>query len=64
MGCLIQYGGIYDNELHCAPTPPTCSGGLTPTFIYETETWECEPMCDGGLYDPHDVAGVTVCVPC
>ncbi len=62
---IIQYGAIYSGRRVCAPIPHLeCSGGLTPTFVFETQTWECRTTCDNGLYDQHFLGGMLICVPC
>lgn len=62
---FIHYGAIFGFATVCAPRPSiTCGFGLAPTFVYETSTWECRPMCDNGLYDIHYVDGGVVCIPC
>jgi len=61
---IVDFGGIYGFQSVCADAPPSCGGGLVPTYQYELQDWECAAMCDGGLYDPVDWAGATVCVPC
>jgi hypothetical protein len=60
---VVDFGGLYGFQSACTTAPPSCSGG-TPTFTFESQEWECAPMCDGGLYDPVDFEGTTVCVPC
>jgi hypothetical protein len=62
---LVLYGGIYGMRQVCAPTPMSaCSGGDVPIFDVDTEQWVCQPMCDGGQYDPAYYGGALVCVPC
>jgi hypothetical protein len=62
---IIHYGTIYGGLNVCAGTPDVvCGGGEVPTFVFETERWECRPTCDNGLYDQIWVSGSLVCVPC
>ena len=62
---IVDFGGIYGFQSACAEAPPSCGGtGEAATFTFESQEWECSPMCDGGLYDPVDFQGTTVCVPC
>lgn len=64
---IIHYGGIYGSKTVCAGEPPTeeCpNAGEVPTWVYETEDWECLPMCDNGMYDQIWLDGAVVCVPC
>lgn len=62
---IVQYGALYAGRRVCAPTPHLmCSGGETPTFVFETQSWECRPTCDNGQYDQHYIAGMLVCIPC
>jgi hypothetical protein len=62
---LIQYGGMFGMRLVCAPPPPTsCPSGQEPQFDVTTETWGCQPACNGGTYDPATFSGQNVCVPC
>jgi hypothetical protein len=62
---IIQYGAIYSGRRVCTRRPTLmCSGGQTPTFVFETQTWECRPTCDNGLYDQHMLDGQLICVPC
>jgi hypothetical protein len=60
---VVDFGGLYGFQSACAGEPPSCPGA-TPTFMFETHEWQCAPMCDGGLYDPVEFEGTTVCVPC
>jgi hypothetical protein len=62
---IIHYGGIYGGANVCTERPRlTCPGGQSPTFVYETQTWECRPTCDNTLYDRILLDGAVVCVPC
>ena len=62
---IVQFGALYAGRRVCAPSPHlSCSGGETPTFVFETEAWECRPTCDNGEYDQHMIGGLLVCVPC
>lgn len=62
---VIHYGSIYGGQNVCAPTPRiSCPGGQVPTFVYETQRWECRTTCDNGLYDQIRLDGQLVCVPC
>lgn len=62
---VIHYGSIYGGLTVCAGTPTiSCPSGEVPTFVYETETWECRRTCDNGLYDQHYLGPMLVCVPC
>ncbi len=66
-GCevIITYGGLYDGLVVCAPRPDvTCGPGQTPHYAFESEVWECRPMCDNGQYDIHMLGSLTVCIPC
>ena len=62
---VIHYGSIYGGRNVCAPTPTiSCPSGQVPTFVYETQRWECRTTCDNGLYDQIRLDGLLVCVPC
>ena len=62
---VIHYGAIYGNETVCAENPDLeCPAGTVPTWVFETDTWECRPTCDNGLYDQIWVEGALFCVPC
>ncbi len=63
---IVHYGGIYGGLNRCAGHPDvSCDGGNVPTYVLETETWECRPECDNGLYDRIYIGGgELVCVPC
>lgn len=62
---IVEYGHIYDWQRLCAPTPRfTCPSGQVPTYIFETETWQCRRTCDNTLYDQIRFGGVLYCVPC
>ncbi len=62
---VIHYGSIYGGQTVCAPRPRlSCPSGQVPTFVYETQTWQCRPTCDNGLYDQIRLDGAIVCVPC
>ncbi len=66
-GCevVITYGGLYDGLVVCAPRPDvTCPPGQTPHYAFESEVWECRPMCDNGQYDIHMLGSAVVCIPC
>ena len=60
---IVDFGGLYGFQSACTTQPPDCPGS-TPTFLFESHEWTCAPMCDGGLYDPVEWQGETVCVPC
>jgi hypothetical protein len=60
---VVDFGGLYGFQSACTGPPPSCPGS-TPTFQFESQQWQCAPMCDGGLYDPVEFEGETVCVPC
>lgn len=62
---LIQYGGMFGMRLVCAPPPPaSCPANEEPQFDVTSETWGCQPACNGGTYDPAQFSGQDVCVPC
>ncbi len=62
---VVTYGGIYGNYRRCVNEPHlACPEGNVPTWIYETEQWECQTTCDNGQYDQHTISGQLVCVPC
>ncbi len=62
---IIHYGSIYSGRNVCAGRPDeSCPSGQSPTFVYETEAWECRPTCDNTLYDRIYLDGALVCVPC
>ena len=61
---VVNFGGLYGYQAACTVAPPSCGGADAATFTFETQEWECSPMCDGGLYDPVTFEGATVCVPC
>ncbi len=66
-GCevLITYGGLYDGLVVCGPRPDvTCPPGQTPHYAFESEVWECRPMCDNGQYDIHMLGSLVICIPC
>lgn len=66
-GCelLITYGHLYDGLVVCAPRPDvTCPPGQTPHYAFESEVWECRPMCDNGQYDIHRLGSLIICIPC
>jgi hypothetical protein len=62
---VVTYGGIYGNYRRCVNEPTiVCPDGETPTWVFETEQWECKTTCDNGQYDQHTVDGLLLCVPC
>jgi len=62
---VVTYGGAYGNYRRCANAPTIkCDDGQVPTWVFETETWECKKTCDNGQYDQHTIGGELVCVPC
>ncbi len=62
---VVHYGSIYGGQNVCASYPRiSCSIGTVPTFVLETETWECRATCNNTLYDQLTLEGRTVCVPC
>ena len=63
---VIHYGAIYGNKTVCAENPDlVCpDGGTVPTWVFETEEWQCLPTCDNGMYDQIWVGGALFCVPC
>lgn len=62
---VVTYGGAYGNYRRCANEPNIkCEDGQVPTWVFETETWECKITCDNGQYDQHTIGGELVCVPC
>jgi len=63
---VIHYGSIYAGRNVCAGRPDVmCGSGMVPTFVFESEMWECRPVCDNGLYDQIWLdSGALVCVPC
>lgn len=62
---IVQYGHIYDFERHCADRPMlTCPGGQVPTFVLETQTWQCRDVCNNFWYDRIYVEGMLYCIPC
>jgi len=62
---LIHYGSIYGGRNVCAGRPMlSCSSGQVPTFVYETQVWQCRATCDNSLYDRIMIDGLLVCVPC
>lgn len=62
---IVHYGGLYGGLTKCAANPDlSCGDGEVPTFVFETESWECRPTCDNGLYDQQYLNGMLVCVPC
>jgi hypothetical protein len=62
---VVTYGGQYGNYRRCVNEPHLdCGDGQVPTWIYETEQWECKTTCDNGAYDQHTITGQLVCVPC
>jgi len=66
-GCevVVTYGGLYDGLIVCAERPNvTCPRGQTPHYAFESEVWECRPMCDNGQYDIHMLGSVVICIPC
>jgi hypothetical protein len=66
-GCevLITYGHLYDGLVVCGPRPDVvCPRGQTPHYAFESEVWECRPMCDNGQYDIHMLGSQVVCIPC
>jgi hypothetical protein len=66
-GCevLITYGALYDGLVVCGPRPDvTCPPGQTPHYAFESEVWECRPMCDNGQYDIHMLGSAVICIPC
>jgi len=66
-GCevVITYGGLYDGLIVCAERPNvTCPRGQTPHYAFESEVWECRPMCDNGQYDIHMLGSAVICIPC
>ena len=64
-GLTVRYGAIFECKRVCTETPMlACPSGEVPTFVAETERWECRPECDNGLYDRHTLDGALVCVPC
>ena len=66
-GCevLITYGHLYDGLVVCGPRPDvTCPPGQTPHYAFESEVWECRPMCDNGQYDIHRLGSTVICIPC
>ncbi len=66
-GCevIITYGALYDGLVVCAERPTvTCPPGQTPHYAFESEVWECRPMCDNGQYDIHMLGSAVICIPC
>ncbi len=66
-GCevIVTYGGLYDGLIVCAERPTvTCPRGQTPHYAFESEVWECRPMCDNGQYDIHMLGSAVICIPC
>ncbi len=66
-GCevVVTYGGLYDGLIVCAERPTvTCPRGQTPHYAFESEVWECRPMCDNGQYDIHMLGSAVICIPC
>src|SRR5262249_55402121 len=61
---VVHFGELFGGATVCTERPNLNCGGLTPTFDYDSEQWTCQPMCDGGLYDPYELDGQTVCIPC
>ncbi len=62
---IVHYGGLFGGRSVCAGRPMiSCGSGTVPTFVEETETWECRPTCNNGLYDQITLSGSLVCVPC
>jgi hypothetical protein len=62
---VVTYGSEYGNSSRCVSAPTDkCHGGDVPTWSYDDDKWECQPECDNGSYDQHEIAGQTVCVPC
>ncbi len=62
---IIHYGSIFGGRNVCAGIPDiTCPSGQVPTFVEETETWQCRATCNNGLYDRINLDGMLVCVPC
>jgi len=62
---IIHYGSIYGGRNVCAGRPMmSCPTGQVPTFVEETEVWECRPTCSDALYDRIMLDGSIVCVPC
>lgn len=62
---VVTYGGIYGNYRRCVSLPRVaCPEGEVPTWVYESDSWECQPTCDNGQYDQHTIGGMLVCVPC
>jgi hypothetical protein len=62
---VVTYGGIYGNTRLCTSLPDLmCPEGETPTWVFEDDSWECQPTCDNGQYDQHVIGGEMVCVPC
>lgn len=62
---IIHYGHLFGFQNHCADRPSfSCPSGQVPTFVRETETWQCRTTCNNGLYDRITVDGVLLCIPC
>ena len=62
---VIHYGAIYGNLTVCAGEPELeCGFGTVPTFVFESQQWECQPTCDNGMYDQIWFDGALLCVPC
>jgi len=62
---VIHYGAIFGNQTSCAENPDLqCGFGTVPTFVFESESWECRATCDNGMYDQIWFNGALMCVPC
>jgi hypothetical protein len=62
---VITYGHLYGNQVVCAPRPRImCGPGTVPTWVYETNRWECRPTCNNGQYDLYLFMGAQICIPC
>jgi len=62
---IVQYGALYGSLVVCTDLPTlSCPGGQVPTFVFESESWQCAPLCDNGLYDQIWLDDAVLCVPC
>ena len=63
----VQYGFLFECRPVCTDPPSAldCPMGQVPTFVLETQAWECRRTCDNSTYDQVTTPdGTLVCVPC
>ena len=36
----------------------SATSAVTPTWVFEDESWKCQTECDNGQYDQHTAGGI------